>query len=691
MGATTVRSAGAPRVIGQLLLLSGAVTPEVLEAAIEEQRRTRERLGEILVRRGVEPESVARALSVQLRLPYAEAPLDPEAAALTLVDAGLATRLRVVPLAADDRVVRVAMVDPLDARAIDDLQFQTGRRVETVVASPAAVDAALAAYHASAVERVLDRLPATQSRVSRAAESESAEILALRRASEAPPVVALVDLVLARAAKARASDLHIEPAGSKVRVRARVDGVLRELLVFPAQAAGAFVSRIKVMADMDISVKRRPQDGRAMVRVDAQDLALRVSTLPSHGGEKIVIRILDAGAAGPGLDALGFDGRTRARLNRLLERSHGVLLVTGPTGSGKTTTLYGALGQLDRERKNIMTLEDPIEYRLAGLTQVQVHRKAGLSFAAGLRAALRQDPDVIMVGELRDRETVEIAMAAAMTGHLVLSTLHTNDAPSAASRLMEMGAPAYLIAAGLIGILAQRLARRLCEHCATRRPARPEEMRVLGLPASSITLFAAHGCKRCDGTGYRGRIGIFELLVVDAKTRRLLTKRAPADSIREAALTQGMRTLAQDAWEKVRAGWTTIDEVRPLLTTLGDECAACPKCGTSARRNFRLCPMCGESLRLICDCGATLEARWNQCPKCGRRATARQPTDECFAETPEEYDGNRIGAHGPGGQGPRQSRPPLAAAGVASRGMAPGAGPSGGETLDAEAKSAPTS
>jgi type II secretory ATPase GspE/PulE/Tfp pilus assembly ATPase PilB-like protein len=618
--------AAATRVIGQLLLGSGAVTPEELESALNEQRRTRERLGEILVRRGTAAESVARALAVQLRLPFVEAPLEPRPDALSLVDAGLAARLRVVPLDANERSLRVAMADPLDARAIDDLQFQTGRRVEPVVAAPVAVDAALAAYHAGAVETILGRLR------KRAAEPkkpdvEPAEVIALRRASEAPPIVALVDLVLARAAKARASDIHIEAAGQKMRVRARVDGVLRELLELPVHTAGALASRIKVMADMDISVKRRPQDGRATVRVDGRDLALRVSTLPALGGEKTVIRILDSSAAGPDLDGLGFDVDTRSRFNRLLGRSHGVILVTGPTGSGKTTTLYAALRRIDRESMNVVTLEDPIEYHLDGLTQVQVQRKAGLGFATALRAVLRQDPDVIMVGELRDRETVEIAMAAAMTGHLVLSTLHTNDAPSAATRLMEMGAPAYLISAGLIGVLAQRLARRLCEHCATRRPARPDELRAIGQPSRPTLLFDANSCRKCDGTGYRGRIGVFELLVVDPRVRELLLRRASTGAIREVARARGMRTLAQDAWSKVRAGWTTLAEVRPLLSLLADEAPACASCGAAIRAAFRACPSCGASLRRACACGAGLEAGWRFCPRCGESAALTAPAE----------------------------------------------------------------
>jgi type II secretory ATPase GspE/PulE/Tfp pilus assembly ATPase PilB-like protein len=374
--------------------------------------------------------------------------------------------------------------------------------------------------------------------------------------------------VLVRAVKAGASDVHIEPAGDSLRIRIRVDGVLRELMVLPAHAAGAFASRIKVMADMDIAVKRRPQDGRAVVRVDGRELGLRVSTLPAHGGEKTVVRVLDPSNAGRGLEELGFEGETLDRLCGLLGASHGVILVTGPTGSGKTTTLYSALGRLDRTTKNIVTLEDPIEYRLPGLTQVQVHRRAGLGFAAALRAVLRQDPDVIMVGELRDKETAETAMAAAMTGHLVLSTVHTNDAPSAATRLIDMGAPAWLIAAGLIGVLAQRLVRRLCPHCRSSRMADPTEVAGLGLPPAAATVFEPEGCHRCDGSGYSGRLGIHELLVIDASVRKRLVRNASTESIRDAARAAGMRNLAQAAWTRVLAGETSIDEVRPILGLL---------------------------------------------------------------------------------------------------------------------------
>ncbi len=633
--------ADSPRVLGRLLVAAGAIRQGELDDALEEQRRTRERLGEVLVRRGVDPAHVARALAQQLRLPYAEAPLEPEPAALECVDRMLALRHRVIPLAVSERGLRLAMADPLDGAALDDFQFQTGRRVEPVVATPAAVDRALAtAYGPAAVEALLARLPragatpngpggngtrrtgpamgaGARTRTGTVIEATD-EVSALRRASEAPPVIALVDLILGRATAARASDIHIEPSGQELRVRVRVDGVLRSLIDLPEHTGGAVVSRLKIMAGLDIAIKRRPQDGRSAIRVDGRELGLRISTLPAQDGEKVVLRLLDSDNAGRKLDDLGFDAETRTRLAALLGRGHGVLLVTGPTGSGKTTTLYAALASLDRKRRNIITLEDPVEYRLPGLTQVQVHRRAGLTFAAALRAVLRQDPDVIMVGEMRDRETAEIGMAAALTGHLVLSTLHTNDAPGAVTRLGEMGTPRYLTAGALVGVLAQRLARRLCPHCREARDADADELRSIGLPARTTTVYTARGCTHCDDTGYHGRIGISELLVVDARIRQLILRRASSDAIREAARAAGMVPLAVDAWNKVRTGLTSLDEVRSLLTLLADEAPLCPECGTGIRRTFLACPGCGHKLRDECECGARLEEGWRFCPVCAK-------------------------------------------------------------------------
>ena len=446
--------------IGHVLLSMGSVDEACLTAALEEQRRTRERLGAVLIRRGVDPEHIARALARQLRLQYAPPPLKPQPDAVRLVDGALARKLCIMPLDVTDRVLRVAIADPLNLQALDDVQFRSGRRVEACVALQSAIETAHSlAYDAAAVTQILERYNGDSPYASAPAEAE--EIGALRRASEAPPIIELVNMIITRSIEQRASDIHLEVGTGAMRVRARVDGVLREIMSVPASARGAVVSRIKVMAGLDIATKRKPQDGRGSVKLGALEVSLRISTLPAQGGEKVVVRLLGSENAAQTLTQLGLLPHERRSLLNLLGRSHGLVLVTGPTGSGKTTTLYASLAALDRERRNILTLEDPVEYRLRGLTQVQVQKKAGLGFAAALRATLRQDPDVIMVGELRDRSTVETALAAALTGHLVLSTLHTNDAPSAVARLCDMGAPPYLVSAALIGVVRQRLARGL--------------------------------------------------------------------------------------------------------------------------------------------------------------------------------------------------------------------------------------
>jgi type II secretory ATPase GspE/PulE/Tfp pilus assembly ATPase PilB-like protein len=330
----------------------------------------------------------------------------------------------------------------------------------------------------------------------------------------------------------------------------------------------------------------------------------------------VVLRLLDSSDAAQRLEHLGMMPELHHEFGRLIARPHGVLLVTGPTGSGKTTTLYAALAALDRERRNVVTLEDPVEYRLPGLTQVQVHRKAGLSFAAALRAVLRQDPDVVMLGELRDRETVEIALAAALTGHLVLSTLHTNDAASAPARLYEMGAPPYLVAGGLVGVLAQRLARRLCAYCRAQRLTRAAQLAAFGLPARDTQLFVPVGCDRCDGTGYRGRVGIYELLSVSPALRQRILRRAAPDALRAQAQTEGLVLMGADAWTKVRAGVTTLAEVAPLLVMAADAVALCQHCGTPTRAPFLACVQCGTRLRTRCRCGRNLQSDWQFCPAC---------------------------------------------------------------------------
>jgi type II secretory ATPase GspE/PulE/Tfp pilus assembly ATPase PilB-like protein len=547
-----------------------------------------------------------------------------------------------------DRGVRVAMADPLDARAIDDVQFRTGRRVEPVVASARTIDRGLTeAYGAERVRSVLLRLeghgrgrpvaggaagpeprggrdaaPGGES-AGRSAGGVGPAETALREASEAPPVVALVDLVLDRAVAVGASDIHIEPAPDRLVIRARVDGVLRELLEAPAAVAPAAVSRLKIMAGLDIAVKRRPQDGRSALTVGETRIGVRVSTLPSQGGEKVVLRLLDPRAAARSLDDIGMEPPLRSALEATLVREHGLFLVTGPTGSGKSTTLYAALRSRDRAGRNIITLEDPVEYRVDGITQVQVQPRAGLTFASALRAVLRQDPDVIMVGEMRDAETAEVGLAAALTGHLVLTTLHTNDAASAVGRLVEMGAARYLVAGGLAGVLAQRLVRRVCPDCRTAVPVTGDELYDLGLPTPAH-LPGATGCDRCGGTGYRGRLGIFELLRVDAAMRELILAGAPVDALREAAAAAGAVPLAVDAWRKVEAGLTTLDEVRPLLALLADEAPACRACGGRVAREHPFCPHCGGEVTRTCRCGARLRPHWRFCGGCGARVPRGQ-------------------------------------------------------------------
>jgi type II secretory ATPase GspE/PulE/Tfp pilus assembly ATPase PilB-like protein len=555
------RRSTAPRVLGQLLRAAGAITEGELQAALNEQRWTRERLGIVLIRNGTEPEVVARGLADQLRVPFEAGPLAQDGEAATLLDPASAERARLLPLRIQGGAVLAAVDDPLDAGALDELRFRTGRRVEPVVVTPKALDEAFAALAS----------PPAPSGTNGAAEARpnDAAASALPGAAVADAgVVALVERILAASSEVGASDVHVEPRPEALGVRARVDGELRRVFELPGDAAAAVVSRLKIMAGLDISVKRMPQDGRASVRLQGRPLDLRVSTLPSVHGEKVVLRMLDPEHAGMGMDELGLPPGLRRRLDRLLLRAHGALLVTGPTGSGKTTTLYAVLGSVDREHRNVVTLEDPIEYRLPGLTQVQVQARAGFTFAAALRAVLRQDPDVVMVGEMRDPETAEVGMAAALTGHLVLSTLHTNDAASAVSRLIEMGVPPYMIAAGLSGVLAQRLVRRLCRGCRRPAPVDPVELASLGLPAEGLAVHEAGGCAGCGGRGYRGRTGIFELLEIDAGVREAILRREGPDRIRSAAADAGAAGLPHHAAARLAAGETSLAEVAPFLALL---------------------------------------------------------------------------------------------------------------------------
>jgi type II secretory ATPase GspE/PulE/Tfp pilus assembly ATPase PilB-like protein len=454
----------------------------------------------------------------------------------------------------------LAMVDPLDLGAVDDVQFLTGRRVRPVVVSSPAMEAAIAVAFGPSLPELVQALPDT-------AVPMGTEAARLEQDASAAPVVQLVDHVLDQAVTQGASDIHIEHRGDRVAVRFRIDGMLRSFADVPARSHAAVVSRIKIMAGLDISIKRRPQDGGMAYRGGGTSLTLRVSTLPVDGGEKVVVRLLDPERAAESLDRLGLAPTDLARLRRMLSRNEGVILAAGPTGSGKSTTLFSALAEVDRSRHNVVTVEDPVEYRLPGVNQVQVRPRAGLTFPAALRSILRQDPDVVMVGEIRDRETAEIAMAAAVTGHLVLSTIHTIDAPGAVTRLLHMGVPSFLVAGGLAGVVAQRLVRRVCPSCQGRDP---------------------NGCGACVD-GHSGRTGVFQVLTM---TR------------------------------KVAEGVTTPHEVGRVLQ--GDPGAGvpCSSCKQDTPFGALACPRCGVKLRMICTCGEPLQPGWRFCPACVRRITA---------------------------------------------------------------------
>jgi type IV pilus assembly protein PilB len=569
----------------------GGVTSSALASALSAQERSGGRIGEILIRSGsTDEELVARALSLQLTLPYAAPPLHPTPEVAVLVSPDMIRERAILPLSATSRTLRLAMADPLDLSVLDDLRFQLSRRIVPEVASSTAIHQAASRLAEGQLSELLRQLP---ERLVRLRESDRS---VLEEAARAAPVVRLVDHVLNRAVGERASDIHAEVQEEHLCIRFRIDGVLTRIMELPRATHGALLSRIKVMAGMDISVKRRPQDGGFQHRHSEGLLNIRVSTLPSEGGEKAVMRILDPDNAPTNLDSLGFSDRDLDAVRALLRAGQGVILAAGPTGSGKSSSLFGALGELDREALNIVTLEDPIEYRVTNVHQVQMDPKAGLTFPAALRSVLRQDPDVVMVGEIRDRETAEIAMTAAVTGHLVLSTIHTIDAPSAVTRLLNMGVPPFLVAGGLSGVIAQRLVRRLCPHCR----GHPE------------------GCVRCV-LGFRGRTGVFQVLAMSDELRDEVMRGASTTELRRLSSKGGMRSLAEDARRKVAEGVTGDAEVSRVLRADPSVAFPCDSCGTSVPMGALGCPECGRVRTHMCVCGEETRTGWRFCPWCLRK------------------------------------------------------------------------
>jgi len=447
---------------------------------------------------------------------------------------------------------------------------------------------------------------------------------------ETAPIIDMVELVIKSALKSRASDIHIEPTEGDVVVRHRLDGLLKEVMDLPKWVHEGLVARIKIMAGLDIAEKRLPQDGRIRASTEeGQEIDLRVSSLRTIFGEKIVLRVLDHRKGVPPLEDLGFSAAALELIRYFLRHQHGMILVVGPTGSGKTTTLCSALAAVRSERTNIVTIEDPVEYQISGVNQTQINVKIGLTFASALRSILRQDPDVVLLGEIRDQETARIAMQAAQAGDLVLSTLHADDAPSSVTRLTDIGIESYVSASALIGVIAQRLVRRLCTDC--RRPYTPESdvlraMSVTEAEAATLTFYRAVGCDQCNQTGYKGRVGIYEIMPVTNELRRQITKRGAESQIREAALTAGMISLGEDGLSKVKAGVTTPQELLRVVTEVRETKAVCPQCGTGVSRDFVACPACGHRVGGTCaHCGRPMQPDWKFCAYCAKGAETAAP------------------------------------------------------------------
>jgi type IV pilus assembly protein PilB len=560
--------------IGEILLRAKLITREQLEQALERQRRLGTgRLGEHLIALGFIGENeLTQQLAKQFGIPVVDlAQIEIPEEVLSLLPPALIRKHQILPLTLVGSTLTVAMADPTNYLVVNEVKFLTGYDVRVTVAPARAL--------AKAIERcledpnrfssVLQRVDGGQFEVLR--EPETVDLLELERASEDAPVVSLVNAIFADAIKKRASDVHIEPYEKIFRVRFRIDGVLQEIMKPPVKLKNAIVSRIKILADLDVAERRLAQDGRIRLRMGpGREIDVRVSILPTFAGEKVVLRILDKSAVELDLEKLGFAGEDLKTFRDAFHRPHGMVLVTGPTGSGKTTTLYAVLTELNKPQVNISTAEDPIEYQLAGVNQVQIHEAIGRTFSYCLRAFLRQDPDVIMVGEIRDFETAEIALKAALTGHLVLSTLHTNDAPSTVSRLLNIGLEPYLLASALNLIVAQRLVRRLCLACRRPMSVAPEELVALGMTpeqAADTEVYGPRGCEECSGTGYAGRVAIYELLPVTEEVAHYIVQSGDAGSgLKDLAVRRGMRTLRQAALQKVREGITSIEEVVRVTT-----------------------------------------------------------------------------------------------------------------------------
>lgn len=553
--------------LGELLLYSGKITQGRLDEALQEQLKTKKKFGEIIVDKGwLKSEEIVEVLETQLGFPkvdLSEFIINPNVA--TIIPENLVKKYKLIAIDKKDNKLIVAMEDPLNFVAIDDIKLYTNMDVIPCLTTSADLEKVIEKYYSGTIaQKVLDEFSDSFDGVDDE-YGESEEMLEVASA----PVVKLLNSIIEQAIRKKASDIHIEPNHDDIRVRFRIDGDLQEIMTLPRLNLSAIVTRVKIIGKMNIAEKRIPQDGRVEMKIGENDIDLRISTLPTVYGEKIVIRILDKSNFNFTKEGLGFSQNNLDKLNTMIEQPHGMLLVTGPTGSGKTTTLYTILRELNVSNKNVITVEDPVEYKLKGINQVQVNTKSGLTFATGLRSILRQDPDTIMIGEIRDSETAQIAVRAAITGHLVLSTLHTNDSPSTIARLVDMGLEPYLVSPAVTGIISQRLVKLLCPKCKEKYEVSYSEKKIMGIDEDVVVnLYRPVGCNSCN-QGYRGRAAVHEVMLVNESIRRLINEGANTDEIRIQAIENGMATLLESAIDLALRGDTSFEEVTKVGYTLG--------------------------------------------------------------------------------------------------------------------------
>lgn len=548
--------------LGDLLVEFNKITQADLDRIIKKQGSTGKRLGELLVEdKLVTEDDILDVLEIQLGTQriFLDA-IDVDKKAVLAIPESIASKYLLIPFGFKDDRIKVAMSDPLNIFAFDDVRIASGYEVDAYISSSKEIAKAIDRYYSSQfAQKAAEELSKERSvKISEDEIARSAEVSDVENA----PAVRLVDSIIKNAIKAKASDIHIEPFEKFIKVRYRIDGELQEVLSSGKEAHGALITRIKILSNLNIAEKRLPQDGRILTKIGEREVDLRVSTIPTVHGEKVVIRVLTREGFLVGREYLGMSQADSLKLDRIVKSPNGIILVTGPTGSGKSTTLYTILSEMNSSSKNIITIEDPVEYMIEGINQVNVNPKAGMTFAAGLRSILRQDPDIIMVGEIRDSETAEIAIRSAITGHIVLSTVHTNDAPSAPIRLNDMGIERYLVATSLAGVISQRLVRKICNYCRTEYEASDYEKKILGVDINrKIKLIKGRGCPYCNNTGYSGRIGVYEMMEISKEVRKVIMESDNTDDLRAVAVKEGMKTLKMSCIELVAQGITTVDEL----------------------------------------------------------------------------------------------------------------------------------